>query len=156
MKERILIFVGLVALLVSCMSTKHNNIEMKTERITYFRFEHRNSMAMSGDRYEVSTTPEGRVCIVIDKELPGQKEFYLDDTAIFVQLQEIVKKFKMDEYKGNYQPEITVYDGSSWELFYRYDSGRSVRSGGYEACPENYVEMRRALAACFQQWCEQK
>lgn len=155
MKRSLLIFVWLALLMVSCVSTKHNK-EMKTERLTYFSYESHNAMAMIGERYDISITPEGRVRVVIDQDRPSQKELYLDDTAIMDQLQDIVKKYKMDEYKENYQPEMDIYDGTSWSLYYQYDSGHSVRSGGYEAWPENYREMQQALTACFHQWCDQE
>ena len=67
-------------------------------------------------------------------------------------VQAIVKNFKMDKYKRDYKPMFDIYDGDSWSLYYSYDSGRSVSSGGYMAWPSNYHEMRNALSAYFSKW----
>ncbi len=147
-----LLFIALMAFAVSCISPKHNNKEMKSERLTYFSFEHRNSMAQSGKKFNVSTMQDGKVRLVIDEGFPDEKEFYLDDTTIFDDLLVIVKTYKMDEYKADYSPKIEVYDGDSWDLYYRYDTKRSVSSGGYMEWPDNYHEMRRALSKYFQKW----
>ena len=152
--KRIPLFTGLLALVVSCASPKHNN-EMKTEHLTYFSYDHHNSMAIFyGEKYDVSIMEDGRVHVVIDEGFPGEKEFYLDDSTIFDELLEIVKTFKMDKYKENYQPGMQVFDGDSWSLYYKYDSNRSVSSGGYMAWPDNYRDMRKALSDYFQKWRE--
>lgn len=149
------LFSGLVALVVSCVSPKHNNDDMKAERLTSFSFDHHNSMAIyNGEKYDVSTTQDGRVHVVIDEGFPGEKEFYLNDAAIFDELLEIVKTYKTDKYKENYKPKFRIFDGDNWSLHYRFDSKRSVSSGGYMAWPKNYREMRQALSDYFQKWRE--
>ena len=148
-----LLYSSLLALAVSCVSPKHNNNEeMNTERLTYFSFDHHNSMSQFGERYNISTTKDGRVHVVIDEGGPKEKNFYLDDTTIFDELLAIVNAYEMDKYKEEYRPKIEVYDGDSWSLYYRYDSRRSVRSGGYMEWPDNYREMRKALVEYFQKW----
>lgn len=149
------LFIGLMALTVSCVSTKHNNNAMKAERLTYFSFDHHNSMAMfHGEKYNVTTMKDGRVHVVIDEGFPTEKEFYLNDTAIFDELLDIVKTFETDKYEGEYKPKFTIYDGDSWSLYYKYDSQRHVSSGGYMAWPKNYGEMRQALTDYFRKWRE--
>ncbi len=151
--KRLLLLTGLLALAGSCVSPKQNNNEMKTERLTYFNFDHHNSMAMfCGEKYDVSLQKDGRVHVVIDEGFPKEKEFYLDDSAILDELLAIVKTYKMDKYKSNYQPKMQVFDGDSWSIYYKYDSGRNVGSGGYMAWPDNYHEMRQALSNYFQKW----
>ena len=144
----------MTALAVSCVSPKHSNKKMNSEHLTYFSFDHHNSMALSGEKYNVSITQDGKVHLVINEGLPDKKEFFLDDTTIFDDLQVIVKTYKMDQYETDYKPEIEVYDGDSWTLYYRYDTKRSVSSGGYMAWPDNYREMRQALSKYFQKWRE--
>ena len=153
MKKNLLLL-GLLSLLGSCMSQNpQNNNTMNTERLTYFSFDHHNTMArFSGESYQVSTEKDGRIHIVIDEAFPDEKEFYIDDTTIFDSLKAIVDEYKMDKYKGSYQPRMQVFDGDSWSVYYKYDSGRSVSSGGYMAWPDNYREMRQALSNYFQQW----
>ena len=95
-----LFLTGLMALAVSCASSPQNNDnEMKTERLTYFSYDHHNSMSMDGEKYDVSSTEDGRIHVVIDEGLAGEKEFYLADSTIFDELLDIVKTYKMDKYK---------------------------------------------------------
>lgn len=142
-----------MALSISCSSQTPKTEIMNKERLTYFSFDHHNTMAMFyGEKYSVSTEKDGRIHIVIDEAFPDEKEFYIDDTTIFDSLKAIVDEYKMDKYKGSYQPRMQVFDGDSWSVYYKYDSGRSVSSGGYMAWPANYSEMRHALSDYFQQW----
>ena len=137
--------------LVSCIA--QNPKEMKEERLTYFSFGHHNTMRIhNGEKYRVETIKDGKIHIVIDEGFPKEKEFFIDDATIFDELKVIVDEFKMDKYRENYQPKMRVFDGDSWSLYYKYDSGRSVSSGGYMAWPNNYREARHAISEYFQKW----
>lgn len=169
--KKLFFFSSIVALLVSC---NNNNSQMagamialttgtktetrknmENEKMTYFRFDHHNTMVMDiGEKYEVSKTKDGRIHIVIDESLPREKELYTSDSSIFDDLLAIVKKYKTDKYKSEYRPLMDVYDGDSWSLYYRYDSKRSVVSEGYMSYPKNYREMRNALTSYFNKWRE--
>jgi hypothetical protein len=141
-----------MSFVISCVSPKHNNNEMDTERLTYFSFDHHNTRSLSGEKYDVSTTDDGRVHVVIDEGSPGEKEFYLADSMIFDELLAIVKTYKMDKYKKDYKTRMKIYDGDSWSLYYKYDTDRTVSSGGYMAWPNNYREMRQGLSDYFRKW----
>lgn len=154
--NKLLLFTGLMAFAVSCATPKQNSNEMnekKTERLVYFSFDEHNTMAMfNGEKYMVNFSDDGRVHVVIDEGFPGEKEFYLNDSTIFDELLTIVNTYKMDKYKENYKPHMRVFDGDSWSLYYKYDTRRSVSSGGYMAWPDNYGEMHKALSDYFQKW----
>lgn len=150
--KRTLLLTGVIELAVSCVSPQINNNDMNTDRLTYFSFDHHNSMSQHGEGYDVSYMKDGRVHVVIDEGAPEEKEFYLSDSTIFDELLTIVKTYKMDKYKENYKSRALIHDGDSWSLYYRYDSKRSVSSGGYMAWPDNYGEMRSALSDYFQKW----
>lgn len=157
MKKQLFLLAGLLAMAVSCVSPKHNNNkEMNTEHLTYFSFDHHNAMAESGEKYTVSTLEDGRVHVVVGNGFYDKKEFDLDDNTIFEELLTIVKAYKMDKYKRDYQPLMDIYDGDSWSLYYKYDSGRNVSSGGYMAWPDKYHEMRKALSELFARWYSEK
>ena len=153
MKKNILLL-SLFTLMVSCMSQNpQNHSTMNKERLTYFSFNHHNSMArFNGEGYIVKAEKDGRIRVIIDEAFPDEKEFIIDDTSIFDSLKAIVDEYKMDKYRSDYQPLMQIFDGDSWSLYYKYDSGRSVSSGGYMAWPRNYGDARRALAEYFQQW----
>jgi len=141
-----------MGLAVSCVSPNLNNNDMDTEHLTYFSYDHHNSMSQSGEKYDVSYTEDGRIHVVIDEGAPQEKEFYLSDSVIFDELLTIVKTYKTDKYKERYKPWAHITDGDSWSLYYKYDSKRSISSGGYMAWPGNYREMRSALSEYFQKW----
>lgn len=144
---------------VSCVSQKpeNNNTQVNNEHLTYFSFDHHNTMVMyDGENYSVSRLQDGRVHLLIGEGLPEEMEFYLNDTTILDELQDIVKAYKMDKYKEEYRPSMRITDGDSWRLYYKYDSKRSVSSGGYMAWPDNYREARGALGEYFQKWRKQE
>lgn len=153
--SRYLLFVGLLIVATSCVLPKNkSNDKMNTERLTHFSYEWHNAMAESGVSYDVTAMKDGRVHVVIDKGFSREKEFYLDDNALLGELLTIVKKYEMDKYESYYQPEMEVYDGTSWRLSYSYDSGRIVSSGGYMASPDNYREAVNEVSGCFRKWRE--
>lgn len=131
---------------------------MNSERLTFFSYNHHNTMnRFSGENYNVSTREDGRILVVIDEGFPEEKAFYLaDSTPIFDEILAIVKSYKMDKYKESYQPKLEVLDGDSWSLYYKYDTKRNVSSGGYMAWPSNYREMRQALSDYFKKWREKQ
>ena len=139
--------------MISCTAQNHDNKDMKTERLTYFSYDHHNSMArFSGEKYNVKTEKDGRIHIVIDEGFPEEKDFYINDTSIFDELDSIIMAFKMHKWRDKYQAKERIFDGDSWSLYFKYGSGRSVSSGGYMAWPDNYREARQAISAYFQKW----
>lgn len=140
--------------MVSCNAQNTDNTKnMKTERLTYFSFDHHNTMSMyNGEKYKMETMKDGKIHIIIDEGFPKEKDFFIDDATIFDELKAIVDEFKMDKYKDHYKSKMKVFDGDSWSLYYKYDSGRSVSSGGYMAWPNNYRDAHQALSDYFQKW----
>ena len=124
--NRSLIFTGLLGLAVSCVSPQLNNNEMKKDHLTYFSFDHHNSMSMHGEKYDVSYTKDGRINVVIDEGSSGEKEFYLSDSVIFDELLAIMETYKTDKYKENYKPKGRITDGDSWSLYYKYVASAQV------------------------------
>ena len=151
MTKKNLLLLVLMCGLVSCIA--QNPKEMKKERLTYFSYDHHNTMAWhSGEKYNVSAEKDGRIHIVIDEGFPKEKDFYINDTTIFDELDSIIKAFKMHKWHDKYHPRMEIFDGDSWSLYYKYDSGKSQGSGGYMAWPDNYHEARQAISAYFQKW----
>ena len=136
---------------VSCIA--QNPKDMKTERLTYFSYDHHNTMAWhSGEKYNVKTEKDGRIHIVIDEGFPEEKDFYIDDTTIFDELDSIIKAFKMHKWRDDYKPKMKIFDGDSWSIYFKYSSGKSKDSGGYMAWPDNYHAARQAISDYFQKW----
>ena len=110
--------------LASCIA--QNPKEMKKERLTYFSFDHHNTMVWhSGEKYTVSTEKDGRIHIIIDEGFPEEKDFYIDDTTIFDELDSLIKAFKMHKWHDKYQPKMEIFDGDSWSLYFKYGSKKA-------------------------------
>lgn len=152
----LLLAVGLLCMSVSCVSQPPKTNDGKDkDSLTYFSFDHHNSMVMyNGEKYDVRLQKDGRIHVLIDEGYPDEKEFYLHDSTILTELKAIIEAYGMDKYKEDYKPSMEVHDGDSWDLYYQYNSGRTVRSGGYMAWPKNYHEAREAINAYFKKWRE--
>lgn len=141
----------LTCILGSCIA--QNTKEMEKERLTYFSFDHHNTMVWhSGEKYNVSTEKDGRIHIIIDEGFPEEKDFYIDDTTIFDELDSLIKAFKMHKWHDKYQPKMEIFDGDIWSLYFKYGSDKSKGSGGYMAWPDNYHAARQAISEYFQKW----
>ena len=141
----------LTCILGSCIA--QNTKEMEKERLTYFSFDHHNTMVWhSGEKYTVSTEKDGRIHIIIDEGFPEEKDFYIDDTTIFDELDSIIKAFKMHKWHDRYQPKMEIFDGDIWSLYFKYGSDKSKGSGGYMAWPDNYHAAHQAISEYFQKW----
>lgn len=151
MTKKNLLLLVLMCSLASCIA--QNPKEMKKERLTYFSFDHHNTMVWhSGEKYTVSTEKDGRIHIIIDEGFPEEKDFYIDDTTIFDELDSLIKAFKMHKWHDKYQPKMEIFDGDSWSLYFKYGSEKSKGSGGYMAWPDNYHAARQAISEYFQKW----
>lgn len=151
MTKKNLLLLVLMCSLASCIA--QNTKEMEKERLTYFSFDHHNTMVWhSGEKYNVSTEKDGRIHIIIDEGFPEEKDFYIDDTTIFDELDSLIKAFKMHKWHDKYQPKMEIFDGDSWSLYFKYGSEKSKGSGGYMAWPDNYHAARQAISEYFQKW----
>ena len=151
MTEKNLLLLVLMCSLASCIA--QNTKEMEKERLTYFSFDHHNTMVWhSGEKYNVSTEKDGRIHIIIDEGFPEEKDFYINDTTIFDELDSLIKAFKMHKWHDKYQPKMEIFDGDIWSLYFKYGSDKSKGSGGYMAWPDNYHAARQAISEYFQKW----
>lgn len=151
MTKKNLLLMVLTCILGSCIA--QNTKEMEKERLTYFSFDHHNTMVWhSGEKYNVSTEKDGRIHIIIDEGFPEEKDFYIDDTTIFDELDSLIKAFKMHKWHDKYQPKMEIFDGDIWSLYFKYGSDKSKGSGGYMAWPDNYHAARQAISEYFQKW----
>lgn len=131
----------------ACSACTLNTGAKTPERLTYFSFGEHGSMANSGESYSLSITKDGQLSILIDEGMLSETKMLLPETTLLDSLLAIVKTYKMDKYKNDYRPPYDVFDGDSWSLYYSYDSGRSLSSGGYMAWPKNFSEARQAIVA---------
>lgn len=147
---------GLLSL-VSCKTPKSITVPSPVENdtIVYFSLSEGGGMnRFSGFGYEVAETEDGKVRFLFNEGHPDEKEFALDDHSVFDSLQAIIQNHKMYNWTGHYQPEIEVLDGTSWSLYVRYASRKSISAGGYMAGPDGYWLAFNDVIECLNHWKE--
>jgi len=73
---------------------------------------------------------------------------------VFDTLQQVVMKHKMYRYSGQYKPPFDILDGSSWSLYVKYASKKTINAGGYMAGPDGYGDAIREIRECLQYWAD--
>ena len=127
----------------------------KGDTMIYFSLYRGGGMRQfDGYRYQIEATKDGRVHFLFNERYPDEKEYYTDDHSVFDSLDKIVRKYDMANYASNYEPEVQVFDGQSWDLYVRYASKASIRSGGYMAGPDNWRQAENEIIECLQPWKE--
>lgn len=147
-----MIILGIIASLFGCNTSKGNHV---AEGDTIVSFSYSKSGGMrpyDGFGYSIRETKDGRVHFLFDEDLPDEKQFTIDDHSVFDQLQKIILKHKMYNYSGDYQPNVRVFDGHSWNLRVKYASGETISASGYMAGPQGYGEAFDEIRACLDEW----
>lgn len=147
---KLMLLLGIISALFGCSSTAK---PVENDTITRFSLSSGGGMnRFSGYSYMVKETHEGKVHFIFNEGYPDEKEFTLDDHAVFDSLQLILQKYKMYKYHGYYKPLFDVLDGHSWHLDVDYASGKEIEASGYMAGPDNYGEAFREVRRCLDQW----
>ena len=150
---KLVVLMGIISSLFGC-NNPGSNVD-PNDTITYFSYYKGGGMRrFDGYRYLVEKTKDGRAHFLFNKDYPDEKEFVIDDLSVFDSLQQIVLKHGMYEYSGNYQPDMQIFDGQSWDFYVKYASGESIRAGGYMAGPDGYWDAFRDIIDCLDQWKE--
>lgn len=142
---------GLLSL-VGCKTPENIVVPSPVENdtIIYFSLSEGGGMnRFSGFRYNVKETEDGKVHFLFNEGYPDEKEFTLDDHSVFDSLQVMVQKYKMYNWSGHYQPEFDIMDGTSWSLYVRYASRKTISAGGYMAGPDGYWFAIDEIRACL-------
>lgn len=148
---KLFVLMGIISSIFGCNTPKVD----PNDTITYFSYYKGGGMRQfDGYRYLVEKTKDGRAHFLFNKDYPDEKEFTIDDLSVFDSLQQIVLKHEMYKYSGNYQPDMMIHDGQSWDFYVKYASGTSIRAGGYMAGPDGYGKAFAEVVQCLNQWKE--
>ena len=155
MKTSLLLVMGIVTSLIGCKSPKQTPVASPVENdtIVYFSLSEGGGMnRFSGFRYEVNETNDGKVHFLFNEGYPDEKEFTIDDHSVFDSLQAIIQQQKVYTWSGHYQPEFDILDGTSWSLYVKYKSRKSISAGGYMAGPDGYWVAFNDFIRCLDNW----
>ena len=101
--------------------------------------------------YRAERLADGKVRITV--ELGDDRDrVFSADASVMDSLEALVQEYRMDRYKERYKPVFDIKDGDTWDFSLKYSDGKRVRSGGYEAYPENGREAFKAVEKFFAPW----
>lgn len=119
-------------------------------KVTYFYYSDKGSMRPGGPEWTVTRESDGlyKVKYFDDRgKFEGREPVTKEkvyDAKVGDDLLEIFKKGKIQNYKSEYV-DHGVTDGSRWKFEVKFESGKSVRSGGYMDGPRDSSGINDAL-----------
>jgi len=151
---KLLLIMGLLSSLFGCVSNvgPFGRVDRNDTIVHFYLSEGGGMNPFAGFKYDIRETKDGKVHFLFNEGYPDEKEFTLDDHAVFDSLQQVVIKHKMYRYKGRYQPKFDITDGMSWSLDVTYASGKEISSGGYMSGPKGYRDAFEDVIQCLQHW----
>jgi len=145
-----MIALGIIASLFGCISGSRVTSD---DTIVSFSYSKDGGMRYdAGFSYSVNKTGDGKAHFVFDKNLPGEKEFTIDDLSVFDSLQKIILKHRMYRYSGYYRPRARIMDGKTWYFDVEFASGKTIDAHGYMRGPRGYGKAFDEVVACFDEW----
>ncbi len=123
------------------------------DKVEWFFYRHGNGMVKdSGRSYQAHLDSGGITEIILDECFPSEKTIRTEDRRVFTDLARIIKEYRMYEYKGFYEPDTEVTDGSSWSLQADWPDGTGINAHGYVVWPEGSREAFDAVEKYFDFW----
>ena len=101
--------------------------------------------------YRAERLKDGSVRITVEVGNDRDRVFKAEG-SVMDSLEALVREFRMDRYKERYKPKFDIKDGDTWDFALKYSDGKRVRSGGYEALPDNGREAFNKVEAFFSPW----
>lgn len=121
--------------------------------LIFFELSSTNSMIYDGtSSWKAEQLDDGSTRITTKEE--GYEPVSFNTSGSFMQeLCEIVNRYKMYNYKGDYVTRMKVLDGSNWGFSLKYSDGTGTSASGYMKYPRNYREATSEIRALFSEWC---
>ena len=131
-------FTGIKKYLVTLLSAftifscKSNEIPRAASMQSFLYKE--NGMERYGKSFYVKRNNDYAI-VILDKDTPFEKNFKSDST-IFNDLQAIITKYRVYDYKKEYRSKVEISDGISWSIIISYDNNKwSISSHGENVWP---------------------
>lgn len=125
-------------------------IQEEALEITAFSFSHRGMSTEECYYYSVEQREEG-VHLYTEELFSGG--FIVDtivEEPVMEQLNEIVERYRMDQWDGFNKSDSLVLDGSGFSLSISFADGKAVLASGNNAFPEGYADAEREICALFE------
>ena len=105
----------------------------RTVQSVYFSGTH-GYHAYSNIGYRAERMEDGRTRVIVEVGNDRDRVFETDGSLMDT-LDSLVWKYRMDRYKGHYQPKMEILDGDSWSMEITFTDGSYSSCGGYMAYP---------------------
>ena len=90
--------------------------------------------AYSNIGYRAERLENGNTRVIVEVGNDRDRVFETDG-SLMDSLEALVREYRMDRFKGHYQPKVEILDGDSWTMTLCFTDGSSTSSGGYMAYP---------------------
>lgn len=85
-----------------------------------------------GYRAERLEDGQTRIAVLVGND---RERVFVAPGSVMDSLEALVRKYRMNRFKGHYEPKMEVLDGDSWTMELVFTDGSSTYSGGYMAYP---------------------
>jgi hypothetical protein len=111
--------------------------------------------AHSNIGYKAERLEDGKARVTVevgdDRDRVFETEGALMDT-----LESFVREYRMNHFKGHYEPKMEILDGDSWSMELVFTDGTSTSCGGYMAYPPKGAEGIGRTEGILSRWLEQE
>jgi len=90
-----------------------------------------------GYRAERLENGNTRVSVLVGND---RDRVFETEGSLMDSLEALVREYRMDRFKGHYEPKMDILDGDSWSMEICYTDGSSTSCGGYMAYPHRGAE----------------
>ncbi|MBR3449612.1 MAG: hypothetical protein IKH24_08745 [Bacteroidales bacterium] len=90
-----------------------------------------------GYRAERLENGNTRVSVLVGND---RDRVFETEGSLMDSLEALVREYRMDRFKGHYEPKMDILDGDSWSMEICYTDGSSNSCGGYMAYPPRGAE----------------
>ena len=90
-----------------------------------------------GYRAERLENGNTRVSVLVGND---RDRIFEAEGSVMDSLEALVREYRMDRFKGHYEPKMDILDGDSWSMEICYTDGSSNSCGGYMAYPPRGAE----------------
>ena len=111
--------------------------------------------AHSNIGYKAERLENGMTRVVVEVGNDRDRVFEAEG-SLMDSLEALVREYRMDIFKGHYQPKMEILDGDSWSMEICYTDGSSNSCGGYMAYPPNGAAGIHKTEALLSRWLNQE
>ena len=120
----------------------------------YFSATH-GYFAHSNIGYKAERLEGGKARVTVEVGNDRDRIFETEE-SVMDSLEAIVREYRMQNYKGHYEPKMEIMDGDSWSMELVFTDGSSSSCGGYMAYPPGGAKAIGMTEGILSRWLDQE